>query len=421
MSDIFDLHKEKPVLNPNCSELIGALKIKTDQEFKAVIEELRRVATLELYLNIGHRTAQQLTSLAVKKDKDGITRLILAPLDWKDYETRTEVDCKIPVPLDYLCLKEGILDLNPHNADIVFSEIVLKASRLDGNIIATLENDDFTIKQQSNRSGEGIQLLFKEARLDLSLLRRLPTWRKPYFFSVEIEGLKFKYNSKAKQDFLGNSFLDGFLFTMIFDTDLNLFPVLRKIVRSFAGRYINSITSYDGGTSQWWEKWCAENFAEYYIEEMGDSSIHEKGSLYLLPADKLADFKSFISDLYSVGMKVIVWDEKIKLIEPGSIEKLDFIDGEVYVVHRLGKDLLDKFRILPAYLDLDLFLGEDRLYMDQGNSYKISYYPRDDQFAKSLDQLTFYIYVSKYSTDYLDQGAEKFEPYLSKNSKIVRI
>ncbi len=420
MRDIFGLYKTRLLLNPSCSELIGALKIKTDQELKAVIDELSRVTKVELYLNVGLRTAEQPACLEVKKDTDGITRLVLEPLDWEDKNEKVEIDCKISVPASYVSLADGKLDFNPQTVDTVFSEIKIKVSRVDWNMLFVLESSDFAIEQPDNKQKEEVFLIFKNARLDPEPLCQHSNAWGSYYFSVETEELEFKYNSKEQVSYIGYSSLDYSLFTMIFDTDWELFPGLRKIIRLFKGRFENRITSHDGGTTKRWEQWCNENFAEYFIEEMGDPSIHERGTFFLLPINNLADFKAFIQDLYSLGKKVAVLGSKITVIEPGNVKKLDIINGEPYVVHRWGKDHLEKIRILPEHLDLDQYRDVISKQLGHEDSLKIGFYPREDQSVRSIDQLTFYIYLSKYLNDYLDEDAEQLEAYLKKHSKIVR-
>lgn len=420
MKEKFYPQKARLLLNPSCSELIGALKINTDQEFKAVIDELSRITEVGLYLNVGSRTAEKPACLEVKKDADGITRLALEPLDWKDKNNRAEIDCSIPVPASYLLLKDGKLDFNPQTVDTVFSELKIKVSRVDWNMLFVLESSDFAIEQPDKKQKEEVYLIFKNARLDPEPLRRYSKTRRPYYFSVKIEELKFKYNSKAQVDYIDYPSFDGTLFTMIFDTDWELFPSLRKIVRLFIGRFENQITSHDGGTTKWWEQWCNENFAEYFIEKMGDSPIHERGTFYLLPIKNLADFNAFIKDLYSLGKKVAVLGDKIRLIKPGGIKRLDIINGEPYVVYRWGKVHLEMIRILPEHLDPEKHRNEISKQLGHEDSLKIGFYPREDQSVHSIDQLTFYIYLSKYSTDYFDEEAKMFEAYLKKHSRIVR-
>ena len=420
LRDIFNTQKARLLLNPNCSELIGALKINTDQEFKAVIDELSRITDVGLYLNVGLRTAEQSACLEVKKDADGITRLVLEPLDWADKNERAEIDCKIPVPASYVFLENGKLDVNPQTVDTVFSEIKVKVSKVDWNMLFVLESSDFAIEQPDKKQKEEVYLIFKNARLDPEPLRRHPKAWSTYYFSVETEELEFKYNSKEQFSNIGYSSFEGSLFTMIFDTDWELFPGLRKIIRLFKGRFENRITSHDGGTTKRWEQWCNENFAEYFINKMGDSPTHEKGTFYLLPINNLADFKDFIKDLYSLGKKVAEVGDKVKVIKPGNLKKLEIINSEPYVFYRWGKVHLEMIRILPEHLDLKKNRKEISKQLGHEDSIKIGFYPREDETVSSIDQLTFYIFLSKYSNAFMEEDAEKFEEYLKKRSKIVR-
>ncbi len=421
MEDKNDLPEEQLLLNPSCSELIGALKINSDQDFKLVLKELGQVVEVKLFLHAGRQSADQPARLQVKKDSDGITRLIFEPLNWNDIEAVGEVDCKIPVPVSYLRLEEGKLAIDSQNMDMIFDEIKLKVNKVDWNMVFILEADDFSISQSNDKQREETLLNFQKARLDLKPLYRPDSASAPFKFSVELDKIKFEYKGEAEHNPRDSSYLKNSLFTMICDLDVEYFPTLRSIFRLLSKSVVNHIASYDGGTTKYWEKWCAQNYAEYYINRMGESPMHEGGTFYFLPVKDLGGFKALLKGMNALGMKIIAIDDKLTEINPDYVDNFILIEGEPYLSQRSIKHLLGNIRLLSVHLNLAQYEDLNVRYQLWDYGFEISVYPRGDHSVFDMGDLIFFIYLSDDNDHYWDDSADNLLDYLKDNAKTIRM
>jgi hypothetical protein len=416
-----DMSEEQFLLNPSCSELIGALKINSDQDFKLVLKELGQVLEVKTFLHVGRQEADQPTRLQVIKDPDEITRLIFESLSWNDIDKVGEVDCKIPVPASYLSLIEGKLAIDPQNADMIFDEIKLRVKKVDWSILFILEVDDFSISLPNEKQREETLLNFKKARLDLKPLHRPDSVSAPYKFSVELDEMKFEYKGESEHNPRDSSYLKNSLFAMICDLDVEYFPTLRKIIRLLSNRVVNHISSHDGGTTKHWEKWCAQNYAEYYIDCMGEPPMHENGTFYFLQVTGLSGFKAFLKEMNALGMKATVIDDKLTEVDPDHVDEFILIEGEPHLSHRGMMYPLGNIRLISVHLDLAEYEDIKTSYKLWGYGIEISVYPRGDHSVKGMDNLTFFIYLSDDDDHYWDDSADNLLDYLKGNAKTIRM
>ncbi len=421
MKDKSVFSEEEFLLNPSCSELIGALKINNDQDFKLVLKELDQVVEVKLFLHVGRQATDQPVRLKVKKDPDGITCLIFEPLNWIDIDAVGEVDCKIPVPAGYLRLENGSLAIDPQNMDMIFDEIKLNVSKVDWNMLLILEVDDFSINQSTDKQREEILLNFQKARLDLKALYRPVSASARFKFIVELDKIKFEYKGESEQDPCDSSYLQNSLFTMICDLDVEYFPTLRTIFRLLSKNVVNHIASHDGGTTKWWEKWCAQNYAEYYIDHLGESPMHEGGTFYFFQVKDLVGFKAFLKDMNALGMKIIALDDEIIEINPDYVDNFILIEGEPYLSQKNIKHRLGNIRLLSAHLNPAQYEGLNVRYQLWDYGFEISVYPRGVHSVIDMGDLTFFIYLPDDNDHYWDDSADNLLNYLKGNAEKIRM
>lgn len=417
--------REEFILNPNCSELISAIHFQTHQEFLDVLEELSRIAEVSMYLYLGYDwTESESISLDVQKDLDGITRLIFYPSFNYEINVRldayTEVSAKIPVPVNYLKLENKVLDYDPDKESMIFTDVALRLRSAEQGPLKPWASEALSTDPKDFQQDKRMLLRFKEARLDLSRLQRRPARKGSYYFAIEVDDLEFTYDSLNYNDFLGYCSFDGSLLTSNVDLDYELYPTLRKIFRSISERFKTHFSSYDGGSSKYWEEWCTTNFPEYFIK-MEMSSTHEDGTFYFLPVKTLPDFKALIEDFYSTGMKTVIPDENMICVESGKIEDLIFEEFGAYLIYKGEKFNLESIRVVSKQLDLNIFRDNPEKLSNLRDSFKIFTYPKGEPSINSIKRMTFYIYVSGENRWIEDETNEKFFAYLETHSKIVEI